>query len=56
MKNIINNMPSYANEYNYIVACEYDNEYWFYGAYNNKEKAEEVANNYEGVVFSNLEI
>ena len=56
MKNIINNMPSYANEYNYIVACKSDDEYWFYGAYNNKEKAEEVANNYEGVVFSNLEI
>ena len=52
----INNMPSYANEYAYIVACECDNEYWFYGAYNDKGQAEQVATDCEGVVFNNLEI
>lgn len=51
----INNMPSYANEYTYIVACEDCGEYWFYGAYNDLAKAEMVANDCEGVVLNNLE-
>lgn len=50
----INNMPSYANEYTYIVACEDCGEYWFYGAYDNLAKAEMVANDCEGVVLNNL--
>jgi uncharacterized protein YutD len=36
----INNLPEYANEYKYIVARWCDDELWFYGAWNDEEKAE----------------
>ena len=39
----INNMPEYANEYKYIVATVWNSELWFYGAYETKEKALDVA-------------
>ena len=55
MKNI-NNIPAYATEYTYIVAIEDDGEYWFYGAYDTRAKAEAVAYDCEGEVFNNLEM
>ena len=36
----INNLPTYATEYRYIVARAIDGAFWFYGAYNDGEKAE----------------
>ena len=54
----INEMPSYANEYTYIVACksDYYGEYWFYGAYNNKKLAERIAEICNGTVFNSLDV
>lgn len=46
----INNMPSYAKDYEYIVARLVDCELWFYGAYDSKDKAEEVAYEIEGLI------
>jgi len=56
----IHEMPSYASEYLYIVVykCEYNNEYWFYGAYNNKKLVERIATDIlgYGIVLNNLKI
>ena len=49
----INNEPNYAKDYNYIVARLIDDEYWFYGAYNDGAKAEKVANEVNGEVIIN---
>ncbi len=40
---MINNLPNYANDYRYIVARRVDGELWFYGAWNDADKANEVA-------------
>lgn len=36
-------MPKYATDYAYIVYRTCDNEKWFYGAYNDIDKAVKVA-------------
>lgn len=38
----INNMPDYANESNYVVATLVDGELWFWGAYDDYDKAQEA--------------
>lgn len=40
----IKNVPDYAFDYEYVVACWVDEEWWFYGAYNDEEKADKIAN------------
>lgn len=40
---MINNVPDYANDYRFIVARYVDGEYWFWGAWNDRNKANEVA-------------
>ena len=35
----INNLPTYAKNYKYIVARLIDGDWWFYGAYNDGFKA-----------------
>ena len=40
---MIKNLPNYANEYKYIVARRINGELWFWGAWNNRNKANEVA-------------
>lgn len=40
---MINNLPNYANDYRYIVCRRVDGELWFYGAWNDADKANEVA-------------
>lgn len=52
----INNKPAYANDYEFIVARECDNEYWFWGAYENGFKAEQAATEVNGVIFHNVRI
>lgn len=52
MKNI-NNLPDYVKEYRYIVANEIDGELWFWGAWNDKAKANTVANEIDGIVVTN---
>lgn len=50
---IINNIPEYAKNYTYIVArdVDADNELWFYGAYNDGVKAQQVADEIHGHVY-----
>lgn len=47
----INNLPTYATEYRYIVARAIDGAFWFYGAYNDGEKAERAAIECGGEIF-----
>lgn len=46
----INNVPDYADEYNYIVARICDRELWFYGAYDDKATADRAAEEVDGVI------
>ena len=50
---MINNLPAYANEYKYIVARRVDGELWFWGAQNDRNKANEVAIEIDGEVVTN---
>ena len=50
----INNEPVYAKDYEFIVARECDNGWWFWGAYADGYKAEQAALEINGVVFHNL--
>lgn len=52
-KLIINNLPDYATDYDYIVASVVDGNLWFYGAWNNANKAYEMARNIDGAVIKN---
>ena len=47
---MINNLPTYANEYKYIVVRRVDEELWFWGAWNDRNKANEVALEISGEV------
>lgn len=52
----INNKPAYADDYEFVVARECDNEFWFWGAYSDGFKAERVATEIDGVIFHNIRI
>ena len=52
----INNCPSYAYDYEFIVVREVDNEYWFYGAYEDGFKADIVCSKISGIVVHNVRI
>lgn len=39
----VQNVASYAKDYKYIVAMSVDGELWFWGAWNDRDKANEVA-------------
>ena len=43
----INNKPVYADDYEFIVAKKYNDEYWFWGAY---------SNGFNGIIFHNVRI
>lgn len=49
----INNVPEYAYGKNYIVIIESDGEGWFYGAWDDEAKAQEVAEEIDGKVIDN---
>lgn len=53
LKLIINNLPDYATNYNYIVASVLDVDLWFYGAWDNEDKAYDMARIINGVVIKN---
>lgn len=46
----VNNVPKYANDYEYIVARFIDGELWFWGAYGIESAAEEAAEEVNGIV------
>jgi hypothetical protein len=52
----IQNMPEYADHYEFVVAREIDGELWFWGAYADGYKADQVAHDITGVVIHNVRI
>ena len=50
---MIMNIPEYANKYEFIVTTKADNDYWFYGAYANENRAYAAAAEIGGEVFYN---
>ena len=46
----IQNLPEYAKDCRYVVVRLLDNEYWFYGAYNDIEQAQKIAQEINGLV------
>lgn len=52
----IKNCPDYAKDYEFVVVRKVDNEYWFYGAYENGFKAEQVCLEIGGIIFHNVRI
>lgn len=51
MKTKIQNLPAYAMNYKYTVARFVDNEWWFWGSYNEPERAYYAAGVEGGTVF-----
>lgn len=47
---IVNNLPSYATRYKYIVARSVEGELYFWGAYDNRETAEFAAEGVDGII------
>lgn len=55
MMNEIYNLPIYAKGYKYIVARDIDGELWFWGAWDDRNKANEAALELgNGVVIENI--
>lgn len=50
----IENLPNYAEMYQYVVVSKVDSDYWFYGAYNSYDEANEIAQYIDGMVFKNF--
>lgn len=55
MLNILNT-PDYASHYEFVVVREIDGDYWFWGAYANGFKADQVAYEIGGLVIHNVRI
>lgn len=49
----INNLPEYAHECPYLVVTVWNTELWFYGAYEDRKKAEDVAWQLDAVLLKN---
>lgn len=49
----VNNLPAYAFAHHWIVARDIDGALWFYGAYDDREKADKVAETVSGIVVEN---
>ena len=49
----INNMPEYATHRKYIVARRVDGELWFWGAWDDRDRANEVALEIGGITIRN---
>lgn len=54
--NAVKNMPAYASKHKYIVARRVSDwgDLWFYGAWDDVEKAQEVANEIGSIVLENF--
>ncbi len=53
----INNEPDYARNYEFVVcSVSSDGEYWFYGAFSDGFRAEQVALEIGGIIFHNVRI
>ena len=47
---MIKNCPAYAKEYKFVVVRIVDGEMWFWGAYNDYDRAKKVADSIDGVI------
>lgn len=47
---MINNLPAYSANYRFIVYSVVDGEKWFYSAYNDAQRAREIAAMVEGYI------
>ena len=53
----INNKPAYADDYEFIVARKVDDEFWFWGAYENGFIADRIASEIgDCIIFHNVRI
>lgn len=52
----INNMPEYASHYEFVVVRNVADQLWFYGAYSDGFKADEVAHQVGGLIVHNVRI
>lgn len=43
MRNQINNYQTYANNYKYVVARRVEGKLWFWGAWNDRDTANRIA-------------
>ena len=55
-KLIIHNQPDYAKNYEFVVAHQNKDKFFFYGAYANGNEAELAAQRINGVIFHNVKI
>ena len=46
----VNNLPEYAKNYNWLVCRVVNGELWFWGAFNDHDKAREIAIDVNGTV------
>lgn len=46
----IKNLPDYAYDYDFIVVRLCDDDFWFWGAYDTFDKAQNVADDIDGIV------
>lgn len=49
----VNNVPEYAEEYRYLVVRDVEGKLWFWGAWNDENKARTVAREVGGLVVEN---
>ena len=52
----IQNAPAYAWDYEFIVVRQINDDYWFYGAYEDGFKASQVACEIHGLIVHNVRI
>lgn len=50
----VHNVPERAKKNKYIVAQFFDGALWFYGAWDDKDKAKSVAYEVEGLLVQNI--
>lgn len=50
---MIYNLPNYASQYKYFVVSRLGENLWFWGAYNDRNKANEIALEIGGEVVTN---
>lgn len=55
MYNLVN-APEYASHYEFVVAREIDGDYWFWGAYADGFKADQIAHEIDGIIIHNVRI
>lgn len=53
---MINNLPIYVKSYKYVIVREFDDEYWYYGADNDENNANETALAIGGYVFETADL